>query len=156
MPRRARVTRRVIAADAVHNSDTVAKFINRLMIQGKKGLAERIIYDALTIIEAQTNRNPMDVFDQAMRNASPKLEVRPRRVGGATLQVPVDVKKERSQSLAMRWLIRSARSRNGRTMSEKLAAELIDASNNTGATIKKREDTFKMAEANKAYAHYKV
>jgi small subunit ribosomal protein S7 len=146
----------VIAADAVHNSDTVAKFINRLMIQGKKGLAERIIYDALTIIEAQTNRNPMDVFDQAMRNASPKLEVRPRRVGGATLQVPVDVKKERSQSLAMRWLIRSARSRNGRTMSEKLAAELIDASNNTGATIKKREDTFKMAEANKAYAHYKV
>jgi small subunit ribosomal protein S7 len=156
MPRRARVSRRTIAADAVHNSETVAKFINRLMIKGKKGLAERIIYDALTIIEGQTNRNPMDVFDQAMRNASPKLEVRPRRVGGATLQVPVDVKRERSQSLAMRWLIRSARGRNGRTMSEKLAAELIDASNNTGATIKKREDTFKMAEANKAYAHYKV
>jgi small subunit ribosomal protein S7 len=156
MPRRARVTKRTVAPDAVHNSDLVAKFINRLMIQGKKGLAERIIYDAIEIIEGQTSRNGMEVFEQAMRNASPKLEVRPRRVGGATLQVPVDVKKDRSQSLAMRWLIKAARGRNGRTMSEKLASELIDASNNTGATIKKREDTFKMAEANKAYAHYKV
>jgi small subunit ribosomal protein S7 len=141
--------------DPVYKSRTVAKFVNKIMIGGKKGLAEKIMYDALQIVAERTSREAMDVFEQAMRNATPVLEVKPKRVGGATLQVPVEIKGERRQSLAIRWLLRSARSRSGRTMSEKLAAELLDAANNTGATIKKREDTHKMADANKAYAHYK-
>jgi small subunit ribosomal protein S7 len=141
--------------DPVYKSRTIAKFVNKIMIGGKKGLAERIMYDALQVVGEKTNRDALEVFEQAMRNATPVLEVKPKRVGGATLQVPVDIKGERRQSLAIRWLLRSARSRAGKTMSEKLAAELLDAANNTGATIKKREDTHKMAEANKAYAHYK-
>jgi small subunit ribosomal protein S7 len=141
--------------DPVYKSRTVAKFVNKIMKGGKKGLAEHIMYDMLEMVGTQTSRDPMEVFEQAMRNATPRLEVKPKRVGGATLQVPVDIKGDRSQSLAIRWLIRSARARGGRSMSEKLAAEIVDASNNTGATIKRREDTHKMAEANKAYAHYK-
>ena len=155
MPRRARIQRRETVPDAVFKSRTITKFTNKVMKGGKKGLAERIMYDMLEIVGSQTNRDSMEVFEQAMRNATPVLEVKPKRVGGATLQVPVDIKGERRQSLAIRWLLRSARARNGRSMSEKLAAEVIDAANNTGATIKRREDTHKMAEANKAYAHYK-
>ena len=155
MPRRAKITRREMMPDPVYKSRTIAKFVNKLMYGGKKGLAERIMYDALNIVSEQAKRDALEVFDQAMRNASPRLEVKPKRVGGATLQVPIDVKGQRGQSLAIRWLLRSARSRGGHTMSERLAAELLDAANNTGATIKKREETHKMAEANKAYAHYK-
>jgi small subunit ribosomal protein S7 len=155
MPRRARIQRREQLPDPVYKDRTVARFINKIMQGGKKGLAERIMYGTLEQIRTQTNREPLEVFQQAMRNATPKLEVKPKRVGGATLQVPVDIKGDRSQSLAIRWLIRSARARSGRSMIEKLSAELIDAANNTGATIKRREDTHKMAEANKAYAHYK-
>ncbi|MEI6042986.1 MAG: 30S ribosomal protein S7 [Chloroflexota bacterium] len=155
MPRRARIQRRETMPDPVYKSRTIAKFVNKIMIGGKKGLAERIMYDALQLVGERTNRDALEVFEQAMRNATPVLEVKPKRVGGATLQVPVDIKGERRQSLAIRWLLRSARSRAGKTMSEKLAAELVDAANNTGTTIKKREDTHKMAEANKAYAHYK-
>lgn len=155
MPRRARINRRETMPDPVYKSRIIAKFVNKLMIGGKKGLAERIMYDALEIVGNQTNRESSEVFEQAMRNATPRLEVKPKRVGGATLQVPVDIKGDRGTSLAIRWILRSSRTRNGKSMSEKLAAEIIDASNNTGATIKKREDTHKMAEANKAFAHYK-
>ncbi|MBN9391979.1 MAG: 30S ribosomal protein S7 [Chloroflexi bacterium] len=155
MPRRARVQRRETVPDAIYKSRTITKFTNKIMKGGKKGLAERIMYDMLELVGTQTNRDSMEVFEQAMRNATPVLEVKPKRVGGATLQVPVDIKGERRQSLAIRWLLRSARARTGHSMSEKLAAEVIDAANNTGATIKRREDTHKMAEANKAYAHYK-
>jgi small subunit ribosomal protein S7 len=155
MPRRSRSVRRDITPDAVYKSRTIAKFINKLMVDGKKGLAERILYDTLEVIGQQTKREPMEVFDQALRNATPVLEVKPKRVGGATLQVPVEIKGDRRQSLAIRWLVRSARARNGKSIVEKLSAELIDAANNTGATVKRREDTHKMADANKAYAHYK-
>jgi small subunit ribosomal protein S7 len=155
MPRRARVLRRDIAPDARFGNKNLARFINKIMVGGKKSLAERIVYQAFDRIESQTHRNPVDVFDQALRNATPLLEVKPRRVGGATYQVPVEIRGERRNSLAMRWLINSSRTRNGRSMSEKLAAELLDAFNNTGATIKRREDIHRMAEANKAFAHYR-
>ena len=155
MPRRARVLRRDIAPDARFGSKNLARFINKLMLNGKKSLSERIVYLALDRIENQTHRNPVEVFDQALRNATPLLEVKPRRVGGATYQVPVEIRGERRNSLAMRWLINSSRSRNGRSMAEKLAGELLDAFNNTGATIKRREDIHRMAEANKAFAHYR-
>jgi small subunit ribosomal protein S7 len=155
MPRRARVLRREIAADARFGSKNLARFINKLMLNGKKSLSERIVYLALDRIENQTHRNPIDVFDQALRNATPLLEVKPRRVGGATYQVPVEIRGDRRNSLAMRWLINSSRSRNGKSMPEKLAGELLDAFNNTGATIKRREDIHRMAEANKAFAHYR-
>jgi small subunit ribosomal protein S7 len=125
------------------------------MFNGKKSLAERIVYGALDRIETQIHRSPLDVFDQALRNATPVLEVKPRRVGGATYQVPVEIRGERRNSLAMRWLITAARNRSGRSMTEKLASELLDAFNNTGATIKRREDVHRMAEANKAFAHYR-
>ena len=155
MPRRARVVRRPIEPDARFGSKTVAKFINKVMERGKKSLAETIVYDAFDRIEKQTRRNPVDVFEQAVRNATPVLEVKPRRVGGATYQVPVEIKGDRRFALAIRWLLASARARSGRSMAEKLAAELLDASHGTGATIKKREDVHRMAEANKAFAHYR-
>jgi small subunit ribosomal protein S7 len=129
--------------------------MNKIMQRGKKSVAERVVYDSLGLIEAQQKKNPLDVFEQAIKNATPILEVKPRRVGGATYQVPVEIKGERRLALAMRWLIRSARARSGRSMAEKLAAEIIDAAHGQGATIKKREDTHKMAEANKAFAHYR-
>jgi small subunit ribosomal protein S7 len=125
------------------------------MMDGKRSLAERILYDALNLVETRQKRAPLEVFEQAVRNATPTLEVKPRRVGGSTYQVPVDIRKDRGNALAMRWLIRSARSRNGKSMSEKLASELMDAAAGQGATIKKREETHKMAESNKAFAHYR-
>ncbi|MDO8673410.1 MAG: 30S ribosomal protein S7 [Dehalococcoidia bacterium] len=155
MPRRARVVKRIINPDSLYHSKVVAKFINRIMLSGKKSTAERIVYGAMGIIEAQTKKAAIDTFDLAMRNITPVLEVKPRRVGGATYQVPVEIKGERRIALAMRWLIDTARGRSGKSMAEKLAAEILDASHGVGPTIKKREDTHKMAEANKAFAHYR-
>ena len=155
MPRRYRPPRREVEPDLKYNSELVARFINRLMQRGKKSLAARIIYDAFDIIEERTQQNPLEVFRQAVENVTPALEVRPRRVGGATYQIPVEVRPERRTSLAIRWLVQTAQSRKGRPMAEKLADELIDASRNTGATVKKKEDTHRMAEANRAFAHYR-
>jgi small subunit ribosomal protein S7 len=155
VPRRKRVLRRTDVPDAKYKSRNVARFTSKLMLDGKRSLAERIIYDAFEAIEAKQKRPPLDVFEQALKNATPTIEVKPRRVGGSTYQVPVDVRRDRGNALAMRWLIRSARSRNGRTMSEKLASELMDAAAGQGATIKKREETHKMAESNRAFAHYR-
>jgi small subunit ribosomal protein S7 len=129
--------------------------MNKLMVSGKKSVAEHIVYGAFDSIERTARRNPLDVFELALRNATPLLEVKPRRVGGATYQVPVEIKGDRKQSLAMRWLIASARARGGKSMADKLASELMDASNNTGATIRKRDETHRMAEANKAFSHYR-
>jgi small subunit ribosomal protein S7 len=155
MPRRAKVERREVPPDPRFGSTTLPRFINKVMRDGKKSLAERIVYRAFDRIEQQLRRNPLDVFDQALRNATPLLEVKPRRVGGATYQVPVEVKGDRKQSLAMRWLIQASRARSGKSMADKLAAELMDAFNNTGATIRKRDETHRMAEANKAFSHYR-
>jgi small subunit ribosomal protein S7 len=155
MPRRNRPPRREIEPDIKYNSVTVARFINRLMMRGKKSIAERILYGAFDIIENRAHKSPMDVFEEAVNNATPILEVKPRRVGGATYQVPVEVRPERRLSLAMRWLVQNARKRTGKSMAEKLAAELMDAAQGQGATIKKKEDTHKMAEANRAFAHYR-
>ncbi len=155
MPRRARVVRRPVVPDARYGNRTISKFISRVMQQGKRSVAESIVYDALERIEKQTRRSPVDTFELAMRNATPVLEVKPRRVGGATYQVPVEIKGDRRFALAMRWLLASARARSGHSMAEKLAAELMDASHGTGATIKKKEDVHRMAEANKAFAHYR-
>jgi len=145
----------VLLPDARYNSRVVAKFINSLMRGGKKALAERIMYKAFETIESRTRRPGLEVFEQAMRNATPVIEVKPRRVGGATYQVPVEIRGDRRQALAIRWLINAARARSGRSMVEKLAAELLDAANNTGATIRRREEAHRMAEANKAYSHYR-
>jgi len=155
LPRRKRVVRRPDVPDAKYRNRNVARFIGKLMLDGKRSLAERIIYDAFDVIEARQKRQPLDVFEQALKNATPSLEVKPRRVGGSTYQVPVDIRRERGNALAMRWLIRSARARTGKTMSEKLAGELMDAAAGQGATIKRREETHKMAESNKAFAHYR-
>ncbi|MGD2040118.1 MAG: 30S ribosomal protein S7 [Anaerolineae bacterium] len=155
MPRRNRPPKREIAPDIKYNSVMVARFINKLMQDGKKSTAQRVFYDALDIVESRAKRPGLDVFEQAVRNATPMLEVKPRRVGGATYQVPVEVRPERKVSLAVRWLIQAARNRPGKSMSEKLANELLDAANNTGATVKRREDTHRMAEANRAFAHYR-
>jgi small subunit ribosomal protein S7 len=155
MPRRARVVRRTVPPDAKYGNVTVSRFVNRLMQDGKKATAERILYQAMTMIESREGRNPVEVFELAMRNATPLLEVKPRRVGGATYQVPVEIRGERRSALAMRWLIDAARKRAGRSMAEKLAGELLDAAHGTGTTIKRREDTHRMAEANKAFAHYR-
>ena len=155
MPRRARVIKREVVPDSRYGNRVLTSFINKLMVSGKKSTAEGIVYTALDSIEEQAHRPPVDVFEQALRNATPLLEVKPRRVGGATYQVPVEIRGERKQSLAMRWLINSARSRAGHSMAEKLAAELLDASNNTGATIRKRDETHRMAEANRAFSHYR-
>ncbi len=155
MPRRNRPPKREIAPDNKYNSELVARFINKLMLQGKKSTAQRVLYDALDLVEARTKRPGLEVFEQAVRNATPILEVKPRRVGGATYQVPVEVRADRRMSLAIRWLLETARKRSGKSMAEKLANELMDAASNTGATIKKREDTHKMAEANRAFAHYR-
>jgi small subunit ribosomal protein S7 len=155
MARRGRATRRENAPDGKHHSRTLQAFINKVMLDGKKSTAERIVYAALDRMEEQTGRPALDVFDQALRNATPAVEVKPRRVGGATYQVPVDIRAERRNSLAMRWLVRSARARRGRSMAEKLAGELLDASTGQGATVKRREDTHRMAEANRAFVHYR-
>lgn len=155
VPRRKRVVRRPDVPDAKYKSRNVARFTSKLMLDGKRSLAERIIYDAFDAIEAKQRRAPLDVFEQALKNATPTVEVKPRRVGGSTYQVPIDVRRDRGNALAMRWLIKSARTRTGRSMSEKLASELMDAAAGQGMTIKKREETHKMAESNKAFAHYR-
>ncbi len=155
MPRKGPAPKRQILPDPKFNSKVLARFINKVMLCGKKSTAERICYDALNIVQEKMGRDPMDVFSAALSNAMPLVEVRPRRVGGATYQVPMEVRPDRRQAMAMRWLITFARKRAGRSMEEKLAGELMDASNNVGASIKKREDTHKMAEANKAFAHYR-
>jgi small subunit ribosomal protein S7 len=155
LPRRAKVERRPVAPDPKFHSRTVGRFINKLMLRGKKSTAERIFYDTMSIIESQTKHAPIDTFETALRNATPQIEVKPRRVGGATYQVPVEIKGERKMALAIRWLIRYARARSGHSMAEKLAGELRDASNNVGATIKRRDETHKMAEANKSFSHYR-
>ncbi len=156
MPRRAKIQRRIPVPDPRYNSELVSRFINKIMQRGKKALAERILYDALQTIQDRTGRNPLEVFEQAVSNATPMLEVKPRRVGGATYQVPVQIEGQRRLSLAFRWLLMSAKARSGKTMSEKLANELLDAFNGTGATIKRREDTHRMAEANRAFSHFRV
>lgn len=155
MPRRAKIERRKVGPDPRYGSEVVSRFINRIMERGKKGVAERIVYDAFALMEERTGRDPLELFQQAILNAKPVIEVKPRRVGGATYQVPVQIEENRRESLAMRWLLIAARARPGKTMSEKLANELVDAFNNTGAAIKRREDTHRMAEANKAFAHYR-
>ena len=155
MPRRYRPPRREVQPDSKYNSELVARFINRLMQRGKKSLAARLLYNALDIVEERTHRKPLEVFHQAIENATPMLEVRSRRVGGATYQIPIEVRPDRRTSLAIRWLIQTAQGRKGKPMAEKLADELMDAARNTGATVKKKEDTHKMAEANRAFAHYR-
>lgn len=155
MPRRARVVRKEIPPDAKYHSKPVSMFTNKIMKDGKKSLAERIMYQALDLVETQTHRDALEVFEQALRNATPVVEVKPRRVGGATYQVPVDIRAERRNSLAVRWLLNSTRARRGRSMAERLAAEFVDAANGQGATIKRKEDTHRMAEANRAFVHYR-
>ena len=153
--RKRRAEKRDVLADPIYNSKVVTKLINQIMNNGKKGIAQKIVYKSFDIIKEKTGEEPMVGFEKAMNNIKPALEVKSRRVGGANYQVPVEVKPERAQTLAFRWLVQYARLRNGHTMAENLANELIDASNGTGASVKKREDTHKMAEANKAFAHYR-
>lgn len=155
MARRNRATRRSVAPDVKYNSELVGRFINKLMLDGKKTVASSIFYKAMGIIEERAKKPGIEVFEQAIKNSTPMIEVRPRRVGGATYQIPLEVRPERRQSLAIRWLVNSTRARSGKSMAEKLAAEVMDAANNQGATVKKREDTHRMAEANRAFAHYR-
>ena len=155
MSRRTRAVKRPIIPDPVYGSEMVTKFVNTLMLDGKKSLAEGIFYDAMKVIEEKTGQPGEAVFKQALNNAKPVLEVKSRRVGGATYQVPVEVRPERRTALAMRWLVGYARARGEKTMSDRLAAELMAAARNEGATIKKKDDTHRMAEANKAFAHYR-
>jgi small subunit ribosomal protein S7 len=155
MPRKGAVPRRAATPDLMFASATVSRLINKVMTRGKKSTAERIVYQALDAIKDKSGKEPVKVLEQALHNIMPVLEVRPRRVGGATYQVPVEVRPERRTSLGMRWLVQYARQRSGRTMRDKLAAEILDASNSAGAAVKRREDTHKMAEANKAFAHYR-
>jgi len=155
MPRRGPVPKRDVPPDPIYGSTVVTKLINKVMLKGKKSVAERICYGAFEIIKNKTGRDPLEVFDQALKNTMPVVETRPRRVGGANYQVPVEVRPERRQTLAIRWLVNYARERQGKSMQEKLAAELLDAAQGTGGAVKKKEDTHRMAEANKAFAHYR-
>jgi len=155
MPRRAKVVKRQIIPDPKYGNHTVARFINRIMKDGKKATAERIIYDALDLAGQQLKTEPVEILEQAIKNTTPLLQVKSRRVGGATYQVPIEVQPDRGTFLAMRWLVNYARARNGKSMAEKLAAEFVDAAQGQGASIKKRQDTHKMAESNKAFAHYR-
>ena len=153
--RKRRAEKRDVLADPIYNSKLVTKLINRLMIDGKKGTAQTILYDAFDIVKEKTNQEAMEVFNKAMENIRPSLEVKSRRVGGANYQVPIEVKPDRAQALSLRWLVQYARLRGGHSMAENLANEIINASNGVGASVKKREDTHRMAEANKAFAHYR-
>ena len=153
--RKRRAVKRDVLADPMYNSKLVTKLINRLMIDGKKGIAQTILYDALDMVKEKTNEEPLKVLEKAIENIKPALEVKSRRVGGANYQVPVEVRPDRSQALALRWLVQYARLRGGHSMAENLANEIVDASNGVGAAVKKREDTHRMAEANKAFAHYR-
>lgn len=154
MPRRGKIVRRQPKPDPVYGNVVVSKFINNLMKKGKKTVAENILYDAIDIAKDKLKKEPLEVFQQALKNVTPLIEVKARRVGGATYQVPSEVKGDRGTALAMRWLLTNARKRSGRSMVEKLAAEFVDATNGVGASVKKKEDTHKMAEANRAFAHY--
>lgn len=153
--RRNRAERRPVTPDPRYNSEVVAKFVNNVMERGKKSLAARIVYTAFGLVEERTKRPAMEVFEEAMKNATPLVEVKPRRVGGATYQIPVEISSSRRMALAMRWLIDNSRARSGRDMAARLAAELMDTARNEGATVKKREDTHRMAEANQAFAHFR-
>lgn len=156
MPRRYRPVRREIKPDVRYNSTEVQSFINRVMKGGKKSVATGLVYDAFDIIEERTKKNPLEIFEQAINNVSPLMEVKPRRVGGATYQVPMEVPPFRQFALATRWILASAKDRSGRSFSERLAHELMDAANNAGSSIRKREETHRMAEANRAFSHYRI
>ena len=155
MPRRGNVPKREILPDPMYNSILVTRLVNSIMLDGKKGVAQKIVYGAFDIVKEQTSKEPLEVFTTAMDNIMPSLEVKARRVGGATYQVPMDVRPARRQTLGLRWLTSYARNRSERTMAERLANEIMDAANNTGASVKRKEDMHKMAEANKAFAHYR-
>ena len=155
MPRKGHVAKRDVLPDPIYNSKLVTRLINSIMKDGKKGIAQTILYDAFNLISEKTGREPMEVFEEAIENIMPVLEVKARRVGGANYQVPIEVRPERRVTLGLRWLVQYSRSRNEKTMQERLANEIIDAAGNSGASVKKREDTHKMAEANKAFAHYR-
>ena len=155
MPRKGHVAKRDVLPDPIYNSKLVSRLINNIMQDGKKGTAQTILYNAFDIIAEKTGREPMEVFEEAIENIMPVLEVKARRIGGANDQVPVEVRPERRITLGLRWLVQYSRSRGEKTMEQRLANEIIDAANNTGASVKKREDTHKMAEANKAFAHYR-
>ena len=155
MPRRGRVTKRDVLQDPVYNSKLVTRLVNNIMLDGKKGVAQKIVYGAFEIVEEKTGRPALEVFQEAMDNIMPELEVKARRVGGATYQVPLEVRPERRQTLGLRWITLYARQRSERTMKERLAAEIMDATNKTGGAAKKCDDTHKMAEANKAFAHFR-
>ena len=156
MPRRYRPQKRDLPPDVRYNSVQVASFINRVMKRGKKSLATTLVYDALELMEERTKKNPLETFEQALRNVSPLMEVKPRRVGGATYQVPMEVAPDRRFALATRWILTAARSRSGKSFAGKLAGELMDAANNSGSAIRRREETHKMAEANRAFSHYRL
>lgn len=155
MPRKGNVPKREVLADPIYGSKVVTKLINNIMLDGKKGIAQGIVYGAFEEIKAKTNEEPLEVFERAMANIMPVLEVKARRVGGANYQVPIEVRQERRETLALRWLVRYSRARNEKGITLKLAREIMDAANETGATFKKKEDTHKMAEANRAFAHYR-
>lgn len=155
MPRKGHIVKRDVLPDPIYNSKLITRIVNTIMEDGKKGTAQSILYGALNRIKDQTGREPIDVFNEALNNISPILEVRARRIGGQNYQVPVEVRPERRQALALRWLVQYAKNRNEKTMEERLAKEILDASNGMGSSVKKREDTHKMAEANKAFAHYR-
>ena len=155
MPRKGQVPKRIILPDPIYGSELMQRFINRLMLDGKKSKAEGIFYGAIKIAEEKTGEPGLDIFEKAMQNAMPTVEVRPKRVGGQTYQVPMEVRPDRRRTLALRWMVGMARKRAGKTMTEKLAGEFVDAFNNTGPSIKKKEDTHRMADANKAFAHYR-
>lgn len=155
MPRKGHVPKRDVVADPIYNSKLVTRLINRIMIDGKKGLAQSILYNAFAIIEEKSGRQPMEVFEEALENVLPLLEIKARRVGGSNIQVPVEVSEERRLALGLRWIVQYARLRNEKTMEERLANEIIDAANGTGNAVRKRDDVHKMAEANKAFAHYR-
>ncbi len=155
MPRRGNVPKRDVLPDPIYGSKVVTKLVNQIMLDGKKGIAQSIVYDAFEIIKEKTGKDAMEVFNQAMANVMPLLEVKARRVGGSNYQVPIEIRPERRQTLAIRWIVINTRKRSEREMSLKLANELIDAMNNTGGSVKKKDDTHRMAEANKAFAHYR-
>ena len=155
MPRRGFIAKRDVLPDPIYNSKVVTKLVNNIMLDGKKSIAQKIVYDAFDIIKEKEQKDPLEVFEEALNNIMPVLEVKARRVGGATYQVPLEIRAERRQTLGLRWLVLYARKRNEKTMSEKLASEIIDATNQNGGAYKKKEDTHRMAEANKAFAHYR-
>ncbi len=155
MPRKGPITRRDVLPDPIYKSKLVTRLINHIMIDGKRGVAQSILYNAFNLVQDRSGKEPMEIFEQAIKNIMPVLEVKARRVGGANYQVPIEVKPDRRTTLGLRWLVNYSRLRGEKTMEERLAFEIVDASNNTGASVKKREDTHKMAEANKAFAHYR-